>query len=1429
MSAKAKGISGTILRVALGLAVVVLCGLVIYVAATKKPPPSKAAPIQARLELAAGEVTIDQGEGDIRASSGVALLEGAKVTTAKGARAMVRLPDGSTIFLRDESVVKLGADSTKLEKGEYWLDAPPNERKPVKHEVGEIAISAADSGLSIKRVEDAAVVYVARGMSILTAAKGRVEINAGEQATVEGGEPRVAPLAFWEDWTGGMADFKSAGVLGAGTGTIYGVDVGAPAGQKSRPLQIQRQGVRAVVREGLAETEVDQTFFNPSTRPVEGWYWFTVPAAASVTSFAVETNGTLVEGEFIEKREAAVKYTTAKSVGHAPAILEWVDNRTYRARIFPVPASGVRRVVVRYIELKPVVDEKLVYVYPLGAGDPVRIGEFSLSVDLGKGGEKMEIATLADARVENKGQLVTMRRSGFTPRADFQLEAKLPRQRKPLTISRFSTGGDSADYIMARYSPDVDWAKVKQLRGDVVVVVDTSAAGDEASRQLKTSTAEAILRAMSDEDRFALVSLDVRPTVLHPAEGLAAASDDEISKALERLSDHSSGGATDLASLFDVALKRLHGTDQGAVIYVGDGIATSGEMTGEQLVERLRRALSSSRARLFTVGVGSESDHSLLAELARAGGGQSFRVDENGEATSRALQLTAALKIPTITDFEIDLGAGLDEPFISASGKVSRGSEVVVLARTHHEIPKKVKVRGRIGGEDFEKEYDVKRDKSIVSAFVPRLWASEYVRRLLGAAAGPETERGRIAALGIEYGLMTPFTSVLALENEWAYSNMGIQRRRNKLRGVRLGALDRRTEDGIAAELAAGGLAPAMMFGCNSRDEAPAVESMVEPSAVDQAEANRQGGTGTRAKGDEGAMGTTVSPGSPHQRGIRGPAGAAKPQAVAPTPAPEPEAPAEILEEEKSVARSPARARMKKAELDDESPAADPNDALTGLGGLGKSGGKALAANKENSGLKNDLDRAKTSPDAKRAPQKKPADGFRRGGRQQKQGGEGFWSNVSLSTCSDAASRPLAQRVLLWRKRVKTASSPSDLIDRHRSALRACELPDWRAERTLLSLLQSRVKSEAGVNVVLGHFASRPDVQKFLARLILRRTVDERLVGAVERQLFGGAVDWLKADLTLSEIEDIDQRISKLKELMAKAPEDPNGDIRLVALLVKAGRKDEAVALGRRLRDRGFLTPHIARRLGDVLARAGFDKEAVRTYSEIVEFDPASPNSRRLLGDIYLGHGWYAPAYRQYKTITELAPTDALAVLRLASSAAGAGRIDEALRLERRVASAQGNPGPSDPRRWARLSSAARLARLLDKPPAPTPGQPKVDPAKRVENIKRELKALGLFSGPATLVLLTWEDLSSDLALVTRADDKDIAAGEVTDAAPAGIYASLVPATEYAALEFVARLRSVPKEADVALLRHDVTWDGKDFRVEVEQSKLGAQKTEAAL
>lgn len=1289
--------------------------------------------IGARLDLAAGDVIVEEKGQKTKALSGAPLAIGSRISTGKGARALVRTGDGASVFLRGETEIVLEARGISLEKGEAWVDAPRVEGEAIACTVGKHRLSAADAGLSIRREGEAITVYVARGLAILTSPGGRIEIGAGEQGNAAAeGAPKLSPVAFWQDWTGGMGDGHPAhAVVGSGSGRIYGIDPLAAPGTPARKLGIAKQSVRAVIRDGLAETEVDQTFSNPGGQAIEGWYWFTVPPDAAVTSFALETNGNLVEGEVVEKKEAAAKYAAAVAQANDPALLEWVDGRTYRARIYPIPASGTRRVVLRYLELLPTVEGKTRYVYPLRSADPVRFDEFSLTADLGAPSAERAVATSLDATIDKIGRTVSMRRSGYVPRADFQIEIGNVKPKSPVRAWRFEAGQNQADYLMMRWVPDLDFTKMPAAKGEVVVVVDTSAGGDESARALRTAAAEGVLRALADDDRFALVALDVTAKVVYPDAGLAQATPADIAKALEKLSDHAIGGATDMGAMFEPALERLHGTEQPAIVYVGDGAATSGETTGEGLLERLRRSMSGSRARFFTVGAGPDARHELLAQLARAGGGQHLRIDEGDQTTGQALRLASAIKTPTITDLEIDLGAGLDQPFQSATGKLARGEELVLLARTHHALPEKVKIKGRAGGQAFETAYPLELEKGVITGLAPRLWAAEYVRRLLGSGAGTDDNRAKILELGLEYGLLTPYTSILALDSEDAYIRQNIHRRRNNLRGLRLTAIESDPHEG-----ALGRLFSPLPLGCDRGDLAPA-------SSTEDRKA--------KSKGGEANVATEAPP-------VAAPAGST---AAIDTPT---------------------------AKDVDETTAMPKNDAAKKLamGGAAKKSGGDDFAEKEN------------EPTAKAMPAApyKPV----------------FIPPKPLSRCSDAANRPLAERMVLWRKRLQQSTSAIDLVNQYELAAAACELPDFRDQSALLGLIQAKITTEQAAETVLSHFQGRPELQTFLARAILRRTVDLHVAAAVSRVLFGG-VDWLKIDRDMLDKPKLEDKLAILRAAMLIAPGDPMGDVRLVKLLAQKGDRQEALAYGRRLRDRGFMTPTLAQQLGDVLAEAGEQEEALRTYSEVVEFDGDNPASRRVLGDIYLRQGWYAAAYRQYKTLTDLDAKNPTSWLRLASAAAGAGRIDEALRIEREVQSGEGSPGPNDPRYFARLWSAARLGALLSDP-----GKAGATP----DAIARKLKELQLWSGPGTLALVTWDDRDARLSLVAeeQKDKHETLLGESTDAGAVGLF-SLLASTD----SFEKRAWTVRPKADVLRpVKFRVvllSWDGKAFGVQIKQGTLG--------
>jgi hypothetical protein len=113
--------------------------------------------------------------------------------------------------------------------------------------------------------------------------------------------------------------------------------------------------------------------------------------------------------------------------------------------------------------------------------------------------------------------------------------------------------------------------------------------------------------------------------------------------------------------------------------------------------------------------------------------------------------------------------------------------------------------------------------------------------------------------------------------------------------------------------------------------------------------------------------------------------------------------------------------------------------------------------------------------------------------------------------------------------------------------------------------------------------------------------------------------------------------------------------------------------------------------------------------------------------------------------------------------------------------------------------------------------------------LKRELKELSLFGGPSTLVVLTWEELDASVALATRVEGREVALGESTDAANVGLASVLLSTPDAQRAAFSARLRGLPRDHGLKLVRHDLSWDGRDFKVKVTNHELGVGASERAL
>ena len=83
-----------------------------------------------------------------------------------------------------------------------------------------------------------------------------------------------------------------------------------------KPLGLAKLQTEVRVVGAIAETTTTMTFTNPTWNIVEGYLYFPLPEGATVSSYALDIDGTMVDGVAVEKLEARRIFTDLETRRH---------------------------------------------------------------------------------------------------------------------------------------------------------------------------------------------------------------------------------------------------------------------------------------------------------------------------------------------------------------------------------------------------------------------------------------------------------------------------------------------------------------------------------------------------------------------------------------------------------------------------------------------------------------------------------------------------------------------------------------------------------------------------------------------------------------------------------------------------------------------------------------------------------------------------------------------------------------------------------------------------------------------------------------------------------------------------------------------------------------------------------------------------------
>jgi len=547
------------------------------------------------------------------------------------------------------------------------------------------------------------------------------------------------------------------------------------------PLEVTYHHVAIDIDDPIANTSVDEEFYNPNPQQLECEYVFPLPAGAHIDKFKMDIDGKMVDAELLSADKAKELFEKVLRESRDPALLEYVGRDAFRVKIFPIPANGKKRIELSYTELVKNDSGTSEYVYPLNtekfSARPLK--DVSIRISL-TGKEPLKAIYSPSHNVEIKRQgdkhaIIGYEEHNVRPDIDFKLIYSHEAKEVGLNLLTYRAAGDDGYFLLlGSVGAEINLAEVQPK--DIVFILDTS--GSMSGPKIDQAKKALIfcLGNLNDTDRFEVLrfSTEVEPLF----NDLVFANKNNLSQATTFVDKLKAMGAT---AIDDVLQKALALRDKRpaadvcrpyVVIFLTDGQPTIGETREDAIVDKVAKT-GKGITRIFSFGIGDDVNTHLLDRLSAETRAVSQYVGSREDMEIKVSNFFTKIKEPVLSDVQVAI-SGPDiktsEIYPSALPDLFKGQSLVVFGRYSGHGPGIVKLTGVLNGQKKEFGSAVNFTAEDASrGYIPQLWATRRVGWLLDEIRmhGENKElRDEVTRLARQFGIVTPYTSYLIMEDE---------------------------------------------------------------------------------------------------------------------------------------------------------------------------------------------------------------------------------------------------------------------------------------------------------------------------------------------------------------------------------------------------------------------------------------------------------------------------------------------------------------------------------------------------------------------------------------------------------------------------------------------------------------------------------------
>lgn len=562
---------------------------------------------------------------------------------------------------------------------------------------------------------------------------------------------------------------------------------------------LKQTSVYAQICGFLAQVEVKQHFHNPHKEKIEAVYVFPLPENSAVNEMIMVVGQRNIYGEIHKRVEARQIYEQARAVGKRTALLEQERPNIFTQSVANIQPGEEIVITIRYVQALKYDRGVYRYVFPMVVGprfipgaptgkqgtgwaqdtntvpDASRITppvikpgrrsghDISLTVKLDAGLSIEDLHSKShDIELTDEGigkATVSIMAQDTIPNKDFILEYRVAEEKpRGAYLTHYSQQGG---YLLLMIQPSLESVTQNIEPKEIFFVVDCSGSMSGYPIQKVKEAMYHCIQGISADDTFQIIRFSSNASGFSPTPVPATRLHKE--EALDYIQAlHGSGGTMMIEGIKACLDYPRNPERQRIVFFMTDGFIGN----DNQILAAVKEKVGN--ARLFSFGVGSSPNRSLLERMAALGRGTAQYIRQDQDPQPVIKDMLSRISRPYLTDVEINWGGlTINDVYPNPIPDLYSAQPLILFARYDTAGEGGVTLRGRINGQPYEEQVWISLPNwNPDNGCLASVWAREKIKYLMLEQVGGRIQsiEDEVTNLALEYNLMSQYTSFVAVD-----------------------------------------------------------------------------------------------------------------------------------------------------------------------------------------------------------------------------------------------------------------------------------------------------------------------------------------------------------------------------------------------------------------------------------------------------------------------------------------------------------------------------------------------------------------------------------------------------------------------------------------------------------------------------------------